>query len=327
MTRLIRRLSILLLLLAALAAGGWWAAALGLERAARSALTTPEAQPLRAQAVETGGFPGRLALRLTAPAVQGEGWAWAAPSAELAIATLAPNRLVLTLPPQQTLDLGGAPLALRAAAMGGTLTLAPRPDLRLRSLTLGGQALQLADLAGAEVIEAALTQPADTPVAALSAVARRLTLPPAAMAALPPGLGLPAVVDSAEIEARATLSAPLDRHSGAAPITATALEIAGAALHWGAVTLRAEGGLAADTQGFAEGRVMVHVTGWRALLPLLAASGAVRPELLPTVENALTRLAVKTPEGGDGRLDLPLVFRAGRVSLGPLPLGAAPRFY
>ena len=326
MSRLIRRLLTLTVVLALLAVAGWLGLAGALQRAAAQALTGQQAAPVTATAVQAGGFPAALSLRLHDPALHGQGWGWTAPVADLSVATLAPNRLRLVLPAQQSVTLGGQVLALTAAAMGGALTVAPRSDLRLRSLTLGGQSVRLGDLAAAAQVEAAVTQPADTPRADIAAAARDLTLPPALLAALPRGMALPPTIAGASVQARLGLTAPLDRFSAEAPLALTAIELDGAALDWGDLALRAEGKLTPDAQGFAEGRVMVHVTGWRVLMPLLTATGVVKPEVAATVETALSRLAVKGPEGGDGRLDLPVIFRGGRVSLGPMPIGQAPRF-
>jgi hypothetical protein len=60
------------------------------------------------------------------------------------------------------------------------------------------------------------------------------------------------------------------------------------------------------------------------VLRLGVALGLIRPETAPTVERAGESLA---RIGGNAEvLTLPLVFAGGRMSLGPIPLGPAPRF-
>ncbi|WP_374797571.1 DUF2125 domain-containing protein [Paracoccus sp. p3-h83] len=328
--RLLRRLTILISLLAVLAAGLWLAAATLAERGLRAALTAPDSV-LSAADVQGTGFPGPLHLRLDRPVLTDPNgtWVWTAPTADVSVSL--PARARLNLPRDQVIMLGGAAIPLRAEAMRADLTLAPRPDLRLRRVALHGQAIRLggADqpLAQAAQIDADLTQGRGEPVSDLTLALRDVTLPPA-LTALLPDASLPAAVSSLDGVARLHLDRPLDRQAGnGAPLRLMAVELMAARLEWGPLSVSAEGRIAADAQGQAEGRVMLRLTGWRALLPLLSASGAVRPQLLPTVENALTRLETTPPEGGPPRLDLPLILANGRASLGPLPLGPAPQFW
>jgi hypothetical protein len=51
--------------------------------------------------------------------------------------------------------------------------------------------------------------------------------------------------------------------------------------------------------------------------------GLVQPEVAPTVERMMETMAASS--GDPQVLDLPLKFSSGRMSLGPLPLGPAPR--
>jgi len=57
-------------------------------------------------------------------------------------------------------------------------------------------------------------------------------------------------------------------------------------------------------------------------MPILVASGKVRPQLAPTVETMLEGLAKQT--GDPEVLKIPLTMQDGWMSLGPLPLGPAP---
>ncbi len=59
------------------------------------------------------------------------------------------------------------------------------------------------------------------------------------------------------------------------------------------------------------------------MVPVAVALGLVRPELEQTVTNMLAELAKGS--GKPDTVDLPLVFEKGWMSLGPLPLGPAPR--
>ena len=84
----------------------------------------------------------------------------------------------------------------------------------------------------------------------------------------------------------------------------------------------AKGQIEPDADGFASGRVEIEVTNWQRLIPLLIVTGAVKPEVAPTVENMMAAMAKQG--GTPDVLKLPLTLASGRMSLGPLPLGPAP---
>jgi hypothetical protein len=53
------------------------------------------------------------------------------------------------------------------------------------------------------------------------------------------------------------------------------------------------------------------------------AAGAIKPDVAPTITGFLNAIAT---QGGDPEvIPLPLIFANGRGTLGPLPLGPAPR--
>ena len=58
------------------------------------------------------------------------------------------------------------------------------------------------------------------------------------------------------------------------------------------------------------------------MVPVMVALGLIKPEVTETVTRAMELLAQQ--DGTPEVLDVPLVFQNGRMSLGPVPLGAAP---
>lgn len=321
-----RRLMISVLLLLALVSALWLGAGLWAQRALSGALMAPGA-PLSARAVTLGGWPGAIALRLEAPRWSGpHGQSWQAPRADLRAALSAPNRLRLTLPPTQSLHWAGLSTPLLSREMALEARLAPETSLRLSRAILDAAGLRLGEILRAERVQARLAQPEGGHLT-FDLTANRLG------SALPEDL-LPVAArevlagDRAELNlsGHADLDAPLDRHSLETPAGLRALMIEAGQLDWPGGQIRAQGRLQADAAGLAEGRITLRLRGWRALLPILVETGAVQPGLLPTIETAAQRLARPDPEAGpDGVLELPLVFRGGRVTLGPFPLGPAPR--
>jgi hypothetical protein len=125
------------------------------------------------------------------------------------------------------------------------------------------------------------------------------------------------------VDAELGFSAPLDRHAGRTQPRLVMLDLQGAALDWGDLRIAASGQLVPDAAGYAEGRIAISVENWRLGLAVAVAAGWIRPEVAPTWERALAILA---QTGTRGVLEVPLTLRKGRASLGPLPIGPAPRF-
>jgi hypothetical protein len=131
------------------------------------------------------------------------------------------------------------------------------------------------------------------------------------------------VVEVAQIDLVAGFSAPIDRFAGQTKPLLTALTVKDGQIHWGDLVLTTKGTIVAGADGLAEGRIDIHIQNWRKMLPVAVAAGLIKADVAPTVENMMALLA---GQSGDGtNLDLPLVMKAGRMSLGPVPLGPAPR--
>ena len=326
--RFLKWLAVLLLLLAG---GGWFAARLAIERGAEQALAAARAQGMQAEAatLSVGGFPARLDLRATgvtlADPVSGAGWQ--APSLRIHAATWAPWVLTAELPPQQGITLPGQTVTLASQDLRVRLASAPDPDLPLRRLDASAAGLTLQSDRGGEIgfgeISVALAGDAARGPATYALAFDLAPLrPDPAFLALLAGTDLPAEAERIEGDIGLRLTAPLDRHSGSLPPRLDAVEIRALDLEWGALTLHAEGGIAADVQGFAEGRILLELRGWDRLPALLAAMGTIKPEVAPTIGNFLRAMAAESPD--PEVLALPLVMEGGRMSLGPFPLGPAP---
>jgi hypothetical protein len=145
---------------------------------------------------------------------------------------------------------------------------------------------------------------------------------PSLLQRLAPEGGLPPAITEIRLRATATLTAPLDRHAGETKPRLASLALSDLAVTWGEVALTAEGSIGPDDQGLAAGRINFTIANWRRVMPLLVASGTVRPQLARTVETMLEGLAKQT--GDPEVLKIPLTMQEGWMSLGPIPLGPAP---
>ncbi len=279
------------------------------------------------QDLSVGGFPGRFDVSLTSPHLADPvaGTGWSAP--ELLVTALAydPWHLIAIFPQTQTVTLPDQAITLTAGKLLGSVVFAPGTSLSLQRTRLSGSDLALGSTAGWRVgagqVNFATAVLADARSHEIGLEMLQLAPDPVLSAAVP---DLPARIDRLHLDATVTLSGPVDRTAAASPLQIAAVEVKDLSGTWGDAALSGSGKVTADAFGRAEGQIDLRLDHWRKLMPLLVATGTVTPEVAPTWEKMLGFLA--RDGGGDPDvLKLPLIYRDGRASLGPLPLGPAPQ--
>ena len=320
-----RILATLLILLALGWGGAWLVGARMIERSAETWFAEQELAGMVAdfEALSVGGFPMRMELevervRLGDPRLA---TGWELPGLTAGWQATAPGRLQMALEGGHRLVVAGEMLELDAATLAGHVQIGGRA-LALREVALEAASVRLA-AASPELGGAALDR-LDLRLEARPAAPQRLELALSLRGLVLEGLdGGPATpLDRLDMTGQLLLDAPLDRHA-VRPPQPVALIVEAGTLVWGETRGRAEGRLDIDADGRPEGRIELEVTAWRPLLELAVALGTLEPELAPTWERVLETL--EEADDRPGVLSMPLVYRAGRVSLGPLPLGPAPR--
>jgi len=330
-----RRLLVAVVVIAALWVGYWFGAAYLLARGAEGAFAARAEGPrLTQEGLAVTGFPTRFDLSVTEPRVTDATGAagWTAPSARVTTRAFAPWRAVLDLPERQTVTLPGQEITLNSSAMTATVAVTPGTTLPLDTTEVNVAGLTLDSSAGWTVAVARIL--GETRRAAGDPLTHDVTLEASSITpdvALRRRLAtlsdLPELVDSAKLNAALTFSAPLDRNAAEMQPRLTALRLRDATLTWGRLVLSAQGQLAPDAEGRAEGRIDMVLQGWRDLVPVLVAAQLIKPEVAPTVTRALEVVALQGAAAGTpapDRLELPLVLAEGWMRLGPIPLGPAP---
>lgn len=326
-----RKLIFLLVTLTVLWSGYWFVGSSVIRSAATDWFAAQSAGGVTAatSALSVAGFPNRFDLtaqdvRFANP-VSGIGWQ--APFTQIFAMTWKPWHIIAALPPEQTLTLPDQEVIITSDGLRASVRARPSGTLPLAMAVVESGPLAATSSAG-------WTHGADRVVLSLGAAEGKtnaydiaadiadLAPDPTLLQRLAPEGGLPPTVSTIRLRATATLTAPLDRHAGETNPRLAAINLTDMAVTWGKVALTATGGIAPDDKGYAEGRIEFTVTNWRQVLPLLVASGTVRPQLAQTVETMLDGLA---RQSGDAEvLKLPLVLQDGWMSLGPLPLGPSP---
>ncbi len=326
-----RKLMFLLVLVTVLWSGYWFAGSALIRSAAESWFAAQAARGVTAKktALTVAGFPNRFDLSAEGITIAdpASGIGWEAPFAQVFAMTWKPWHLIAALPPTQVVTLPDQKITVTSEGLRASVRARPSSDLPLAMAIAESGAISATSSQG-------WTTGADKAVLSLGAAAGKanaydiavdiagLAPDPALLQRLVAGGDLPPVLAEIRLRATATLSAALDRHAGDTSPRLAAVDLTDALVTWGDVLLTATGSIAPDDQGYAAGRIAFSVTNWRKVMPVLVASGAVKPELARTVETMLDGLARQT---GDAEvLKLPLVMKDGWMSMGPLPLGPAP---
>jgi hypothetical protein len=324
-----RAIFALVVILAVAWCGYWFVGARFVMQGAEAALVAARAQGLRAGAgdLAVSGFPNRFDLTVTAPdlADPASGFGWTAPFVQVFALTYRPWHVIAAFAPEQQIATPAGVFTLTAGKLQASLRARPTAALPLDRMTLIGSDLTLRGPGGvslaAPVLRFATRDLDGTGLRHEIGLEVTGLVPDPGL--LPEDTGLPAVLDRLHLDADLTFSAPIDRNAPQTRPELTGLSLHEALLVWGDLALHATGDLVPDAAGLAEGSLTLRATNWQRLLPAMVAAGLVKPEVVPTWTRMLTALAQQS--GDPAVIDLTLRMSGGRVSLGPLPLGPAPR--
>jgi hypothetical protein len=275
--------------------------------------------------ISVAGFANRFDLTVTNPQLRDPvtGWGWQAPFAQVFAMTWKPWHVIAALPHTQTIVTPDQSIDLASSRLQASLRLKPVADLPLEEVVLAGDDVLLTSTAGwrvaAKSVVAAMARQGDNGQR-LGLDVAGLTPDPVLTAKLPE---LGPVLDLVHLDATLTLSAPLDRHMAQTQPRMTGVKLTAFNLTWGKLVITASGDVVPGADGLALGKLAFRFQNWRSIPALLVEMGLV----LPGMGNTITRgLDVMARSGPDPELlAIDLVFADGRMMLGPLPLGPAPR--
>lgn len=288
-----------------------------------------EGIPVKTGDIVLAGYPNRFDLTITNPeyADPVTGWSWRAPFVQAFALSYRPWALIVAFPNEQTLGRPGENIAVVSEGLRASMALLPQSDLGFDNVIVETNTAALtSDLGWTGSVRRSVIALRHDPTRAatyeLGVQIGQLALDPAFSARLAETSDLPAVIDSMTADVYTRLSAPLDRKAAQTNPQVEQIEIKNVLISWGPLAIYAKGQVSPDANGLAKGRVSIEVTNWEHLVPLLVATGAVKPELSQTANNMMAAMA---KSGTDPNvLAVPLVMTEGWMSLGPFPLGPAP---
>ncbi|WP_411891489.1 DUF2125 domain-containing protein [Yoonia sp. SDW83-1] len=321
-----RKLTFLVLILGALYSGYWFYGARSVEQGALQAIEQAQQDGwgVSYSALQTVGFPSRFdtsVTDLTLTAADGL-WSWQAPFLQVFALSYQPNKVIAAFPPDHSLRLGDQTLQLMTEDFRASAGVKANTDLSFDAATIESGALSvMSDFGWVAAIERALiaTRATDAPnTYDVYMDADGLILPADLIAQIDPKNQLADVIDRLVFDSHVTLDQPLDRH--AANPLAQSFTLNRFAIDWGDVALTAAGTIDIDALGVPDGRITIKTDQWREIIDLLVNAGAIQPGVAPTITNMASTMA---QEGQT--LELPISFQNGFMSVGPLPIGPAPR--
>lgn len=314
--------------LAAAWSGYWYVGQSAFQRGAETFFQQAQSQGLVAQnsGLSIQGYPNRFDLTVTAPKIGDprRGLEWSGPFIQVLTLSYTPWHVIAAFPPTQVVSTPVEDITITSEKLQASVVVSPTPALTLDRTAFVGSNLAFAStqdwtVTADEIRFATRADPSMTNAHDIGLEVKSLTPDPTISALMP---DLPATIALIRLDALASLSAPIDRHSGETRPGLTALSVKEGIFNWGALSVFAKGDLEV-VSGFPEGRIVIRVEGWRNLVTLAVATGAVKADVAPTVERMLETMAGSS--GNPEVLELPLIFANGRMNLGPLPLGPAPR--
>jgi hypothetical protein len=307
--------------------GSHWA-----EAGLRLWLAERRAEGWRAEAgaVTLAGYPLRFEMTVEGLALADprSGLSWSAPAFRLDAFSWNPTALTAIWPDRQVIDTPDERIEITAAGMEASLALIPGAALTLShgeaalaGLALSSSAGWQARFAGARL--SASRSEAKENHYDLAFEASRVEPPAPALAIIDPKGRLPPTIDLLALDATLGFDAPWDRFAiERRRPQPTALDLRRLKASWGQLDLEASGALEVDAEGIPSGELQVRLENWREMVEIGVAAGLIPEDVAGNLESGFELLATdQDPE----TVELPLGFHLGFVTLGPVPLGPAPR--
>jgi len=278
------------------------------------------------------GFPNRFDSRFTDLELRDpvSGLGWKAPIFNILALSYQPNHIIAAFPNSQNLSFPLEDIAVDSTEMLASVTFEPDTLLAVDQTLLRTKDLALVGASGwrmlAQNLDLSTRQNSQTAFAHdVIFDANRVTPTRAFRSGLDPNGRLPAEIEKLFLNMVLGFDAPWDRvaiESGAPLVTSIGVTDFNAT--WGLLGLRATGTLDVDANGLINGKLKLEMDNWPELLELFVSAGIVARDTAKTIQSTI-RLLTAGSDNPNG-FKAPLILSKGQMALGPIPLGAAPRF-
>ncbi len=278
------------------------------------------------------GFPNRFDSRFTEIRLGDptSGIVWSAPFFNILALSYKPNHIITVWPPEQVLAFPNDKITIKSSKLQASVVFEPDTKLAVSQTALRSDSLALKGTAGWETSMSDLafsTRVAGGDPLSHDVVFKANAVKPtdAFRQTLDRTGTLPSVIESLALDMTLGFNAPWDRiaiETGVPEVTV--IKFNSVTATWGVLDLQATGRLDVAKNGTLSGKIDLDIKNWQRVLSLLVNSGLVDQQLAATMQQGLTFLTMMT--GAPTTLKAPLSFSNGSWSIGPIPLGTAPRF-
>jgi len=336
-----RKLISLIVVMAGLWGGYWFVGSSQLEQGLENYLAQelgPD-DPVRLTYTDltVRGFPNRFDTRITNVDLTNtfSGIRWQAPFFHIYALSYKPYHIIAALPPQQVVTLPEQKFSINSKMIRGSVVFLPGPlfngDVIIERSSFEMVNVTVTSSRGWETLikqgNLALRQtPAKPLFYDLAISAQGVDLPDQLRALIDPAHQQSALFDSFKLDSTLGLSHPPDLSADRSEHPkVTEIEVKDLAIHWDDIRFLAKGTLQIGADGYPVGKLNLTAINWQKIYALANQSGAVDPEFAPTIQNGLKVLAGMSE--GEDVIEIALNFSDGQMSLGPFPIGPAPRLY
>lgn len=279
--------------------------------------------------LSTTGFPNRFDTTIRDLSLSDSSTAtnWSVPFVQLLSLSYKPHQVIAVIAPTHQIGLAGQSIDVSQSDARASLFLSPVPSLPLASSRFVADDVSLRssfgwDLTVAEARFAASKEPVQTNTYRVGAELNGLRPPKAMLQLIDPSGIMPPLIDKFHADAWVGLTAPLDRHSLETGLPrVTTIDLSSLSAEWNDAAIRFHGALTVDDRGIPNGEITVEATQWRKIFDLARTSGLIDANAASNLKTALTLISK-----GQDRIEATLDVKRGLISLGPIPLGPAPRF-
>lgn len=321
-----RRLTFIVIALAVLYSGYWFVGATATEKTATARLAelNTAGWDISYDGLDTVGYPSRFDTTVTnlRAASDDASVAWSIPMVQALSLSYQPNNVILAFADTQQITLGGTSLDVTSDGLRASVTVAASTKLDPTDVTIETGPLGVT-VAGDPIVSmtkgiAAMRLAGPAPHQYDTYLdLDGFALPFALRSLIDPNGTLPDSFDQVTIDGAVTL----DGNISASP-RPTALTLKGMTITLGPLQLRGKGTLNVDSLGVPSGQIDLTAQNWRQMLDLAVGAGFVDTGIANTAKSMGGLLG-----GGGTDISLPLTFQNGMVSMGPIPLGQAPRLF
>lgn len=313
-------------ILAGLFWGGWWFWAAHNQRATTQAWFDALARDgwqASYDDLSVRGFPNRLDTTMTGLTLGDPDGAlvWQAPFFQVFQLVYNANHLIAAWPDDQSLTVNGTRYDIRDTGLRASLVQDGdgrllRMNIEAQTLSIRSDAKALALAGFGAALHAIDGQPEDYQLTLGLHGLDRADTTPASLN--------DSSLDGLRVEARVTFDAPWTTNAVTGPRPQPIrIDLTQANFRLGDLSVTMTGTVNLDDSGAMTGTLTATAVNWRDLLALARDTGAISDRIAAQLEQRLTLFARR---GGNGQtLDLPLTLSAGQMSLGPVPIGPAPR--